>query len=101
MQRQRLSRGDNVKGKSIQSILSTLKKVCKVDFDDPRGTELKEFMILWNNVALSSDRGALNDKLRIVKIIDSFLKDYTKKDTLSTSSKNRREIWLGQLLNLY
>ena len=69
--------------------------MCKVEFDDPRSTELKEFMILWNRVALSLDKGAMNDRLRIVGIIDLFLKQYTKCDQLATSTRNRREIWLG------
>ena len=47
--------------------------MCKVEFDDPRSTELKEFMILWNRVALSLDKGAMNDRLRIVGIINLFL----------------------------
>ena len=72
----------------------------KVIVDDSRSYELKEFMILWNQVTLETDVSSLNDKVRIREIAMVFLPKYVVEQG-NTSCKDKKELWLGHLLNLY
>ena len=79
------------------------RKIAKVDFEDLREQELKEFMNLWNRVTVETDVVSLNDKSRIVEYIEKFMPLYanTAVSGLQTSTENRKQLWLSHLLNLY
>ena len=73
----------------------------KLDFDDARTDELKEFMCLWNKLTMEIQMSSHNDKIRVREVALVFLKRYAHNKDLKTSLKDRKELWLGHLLNLY
>ena len=68
------------------------RKIAKVDFEDLRDWELKEFMNLWNKVTLKTDVSSLNDRIRIKEYMEKFQPEYadTTNKELKTSTVNRK-----------
>ena len=64
----------------------------KVDFDDAREDELKEFMCLWNQATVDTAVSSLNDRIRAREIAIMFLSKYADlhNKKLKTSPENRK-----------
>ena len=86
----------------IQEIMR--QKVARLDFEDARSDELKEFMNVWNQVTvevpsdqIASDRARVKEYLRI--FLDKYC-DY-QSNYIKADFVNRKQIFLAHLLNLY
>ena len=79
-------------------------KVARLDFEDARSDDLKEFMNVWNEVTLSTPCEVIKrDSIRVKVYLQAFLDRYCDHESIyiQASFANRKQLFLAHLLNLY
>ena len=79
--------------------------MARLDFEDARSDELKEFMNVWNQVTveLPTSQNIQNDRMRVKEYLTTFLDKYCdyQSNYIKADFVNRKQMFLAHLLNLY